>query len=100
MGAWAGGDGGPQEKERGEERRSKSGLNRGRMVFLLTTRRRGADDYLKMGVVGEWEPDTCGGSAQGGGGACKKWGDHLLQSQAMETRQSLQPSPKMLMVYR
>lgn len=32
-----GGEGGPREEEGGEERRSKSGLNRGRMAFLLTT---------------------------------------------------------------
>lgn len=34
-----------------------------------------------------------------GRGACKKEGDHLLQSQAMEmgATKSLQPSPKMLM---
>lgn len=67
MGAQEGGDGGPREGEGGEERRSKSGLNRGRMVFLLTSRGRGgrgraaAGDYLAMEEVGEWEPDTCGG---------------------------------------
>lgn len=41
MGAWEGG--GPQEEEGGDERRSKIGLNRGRMVFLLTTRGRGRE---------------------------------------------------------
>ena len=54
-----------------------------------------------MVEVGEWEPDTCGGvHSEGGGDPARKGGDHLLQSQAMETRGSLQPSPKMLMAYR
>lgn len=64
-----------------------------------------AADYLTMGEFGGWggqmeeggwELDTCGGV----GIFCKNGVDHLLQSQTMELRRALQPSPKMLMVYR
>lgn len=64
------------------------------MAFLLTIRGGGggskatAPDYLTMEELGEWKLDTC-----------EEAGDHLLQSQAMETRWGLQHSPKMLMVY-
>lgn len=34
MGAWKGGDGDPQEEERGKERKTNSGLNGGRVAFL------------------------------------------------------------------
>lgn len=61
-----------------------------------------AADYLTMGELkgwgGDWgqELDTCGGV----GRFSKNGVDHLLQSQTMELRRGLQPSPKMLMVYR
>lgn len=79
------------------------------MAFFLTTKGCGggrgkataAADYLTMGEsreggLGGWEFDTCGGV----GRFCKNGVDHLLQSQTMELRWGLQPSPKMLMLYR
>lgn len=41
MGAQEGGARDPREEEGGDERRSRSGLNRGRMAFRLTTTGKG-----------------------------------------------------------
>lgn len=87
--------------------RGRVDLTGGKRRFFLDEQQEGDarwDGRLSNdGGKGGWEVDTCvyvGVCVLGWGEDSQGWGDHLLQSQAMETggTGSLQASPKMLMV--